>query len=94
MLLAPISRTAARLVRRAAERSSSRSQPSGQPGTAQPVALAAGLLTTYAKNHVAIAGSTLVDGTITDRSHSTVALGTAGGASEPRTASAAAPAST
>jgi hypothetical protein len=51
----------------------------GRPGTAQPVAIAAGLLTTYASNHVAIAGSTLVDGTITDRSHSTVALGTAGG---------------
>jgi hypothetical protein len=77
-LLAPISRTAA---------GSSGGPPSelvplaanGQPGTAQPVAIAAGLLTTYAKNHVAIAGSTLVDGTITDRSHSTVALGTAGG---------------
>ncbi|HEX6696159.1 MAG TPA: hypothetical protein VF080_05170, partial [Solirubrobacteraceae bacterium] len=52
----------------------------GQPGTAQPVALAAGLLTTYATNRVAVAGSTLVDGTISDRSHSTVALGTAGGA--------------
>jgi hypothetical protein len=53
--------------------------PDGAPGTAQPVAVAAGLLTTYAKNHVAVAGSTLVDGTITDRSHSAVALGTAGG---------------
>jgi hypothetical protein len=52
----------------------------GRPGPAQPVAVAAGLLTTYAKNHVAIACSTLVDGTITDRSHSAVALGTAGGA--------------
>jgi hypothetical protein len=79
VMLAPISRTAA---------GSSGGPPSalvplqanGQPGTAQPVAVAAGLLTTYAKNHVAIAGSTLVDGTITDRSHSTVALGTAGGA--------------
>jgi hypothetical protein len=78
-LLAPISRTAA---------GSSGGPPSelvplaanGQPGTAQPVAIAAGLLTTYAGNHIAIAGSTLVDGTITDRSHSTVALGTAGGA--------------
>jgi hypothetical protein len=78
-LLAPISRTAA---------GSPAGPPSelvplgadGQPGTAQPLAIAAGLLTTYAKNHVAIAGSTLVDGTITDRSHSTVALGTAGGA--------------
>jgi hypothetical protein len=78
-VLVPISRTAAgssggpasALVALAAD---------GRPGTAQPVALAAGLLTTYAKNHVAIAGSTLVDGTITDRSHSTVALGTGGGA--------------
>ena len=79
VLLAPISRTAAgspagppsELVALA---------PNGQPGAAQPVNVAAGLLTTYAKNHVAIAGSTLVDGTITDRSHSTVALGTTGGA--------------
>jgi hypothetical protein len=78
-LLVPISRTAL---------GSSGGPPSelvplaanGQPGTAQPVAIAAGLLATYANNHVAIAGSTLVDGTITDRSHSTVALGTAGGA--------------
>jgi hypothetical protein len=78
-LLAPISRTAL---------GSSGGAPSeliglgadGQPDPAQPVAIAAGLLTTYANNHVAIAGSTLVDGTITDRSHSTVALGTAGGA--------------
>jgi hypothetical protein len=53
--------------------------PDGTPGTAQPVAVAAGLLTTYAKNHVAVGGSTLVDGTITDRSHAAVALGTAGG---------------
>lgn len=79
VLLAPISRTAlgssggppSELVALAA---------SGQPGTSQPVAVAAGLLTTYAKSRVAIAGSTLVDGTITDRSHSAVALGTAGGA--------------
>ena len=78
-LLAPISRTAA---------GSSGGPPSelvpiaatGQPGAAQKVAAAAGLLTTYARNRVAVAGSTLVDGTITDRSHSTVALGTAGGA--------------
>jgi hypothetical protein len=78
-LLAPISRTAL---------GSSGGPPSeligvgadGQPGPARPVAIAAGLLTTYARNRVAIAGSTLVDGTITDRSHSTVALGTAGGA--------------
>ena len=79
VLLAPISRTAlgssggppSELVALAA---------SGQPGTSQPVAVAAGLLTTYAKSRVAIAGSTLVDGTITARSHSAVALGTAGGA--------------
>jgi hypothetical protein len=48
----------------------------GRPGTPQPVSLAAGLLTTYAKGHIAVAGSTLVDGTITERSHATVALGT------------------
>jgi len=79
VLLAPISRTAAgspggppsELVGLG---------PNGQPGPAQPVAIAAGLLTTYAGNHIAIAGSTLVNGTITDRSRSTVALGTAGGA--------------
>ena len=79
VLLAPISRTAA---------GSSGGPPSelvpiaanGQPGTPQTVAAAAGLLATYAKNRVAVAGSTLVDGTITDRSHSAVALGTAGGA--------------
>jgi hypothetical protein len=50
--------------------------PAGQPGTPQPVSIAAGLLTTYAKGHIAVAGSTLVNGTITDRSHSAVALGT------------------
>jgi hypothetical protein len=79
VLLAPISRTAA---------GSADGPPSelvalgpyGQSGPAQPVAIAAGLLAAYAGNHVAIAGSTLVDGTITDRSHSAVALGTAGGA--------------
>jgi hypothetical protein len=79
VLVAPISRTAAgspagppsELVALA---------PNGEPGAAQPVNVAAGLLTTYARNRVAVAGSTLVDGTITDRSHSTVALGTAGGA--------------
>jgi hypothetical protein len=79
VLLAPISRTAL---------GSSGGPPSelvpiaanGQPGTPQPVAIAAGLVTTYAKSRVAIAGSTLVDGTITDQSHATVALGTAGGA--------------
>jgi hypothetical protein len=52
--------------------------PDGQAGTPQPVAVAAGLLTTYAKNRIAVAGSTLVGGTITDRSHSAVALGTPG----------------
>jgi hypothetical protein len=77
--LAPISRTAA------GSPAGPRSElvtlaPDGQPGAAQPVNLAAGLLTAYAKNRVAVAGSTLVNGTITDRSHSTVALGTAGGA--------------
>jgi hypothetical protein len=79
VLLAPISRTAAgspggppsELVGLG---------PNGQPGPTQPVNVAAGLLTTYATNRVAVAGSTLVDGTITDRSHSAVALGTAGGA--------------
>ena len=50
----------------------------GTPGAPQPVSLAAGLLTTYAKGHIAVAGSTLVDGTITDRSQATVALGTPG----------------
>jgi hypothetical protein len=79
VLLAPISRTAAG----SPGGPSSELVPieaNGQPGTAQAVTVAAGLLTTYAKTHVAIAGSTLVDGTITDRSHATVALGTAGGA--------------
>jgi hypothetical protein len=50
----------------------------GVPGTPQQVSVAAGLLTSYAKGHIAVAGSTLVDGTITDRSHSAVALGTPG----------------
>jgi hypothetical protein len=48
----------------------------GRPGVPRPVSLVAGLLTTYAKGHIAVAGSTLVDGTNTDRSHATVALGT------------------
>lgn len=48
----------------------------GRPGTPQPVALAAGLLTTYAKGHIAVAGSTLHNGTIDEHSHATVALGT------------------
>jgi hypothetical protein len=56
----------------------------GTPGAAHPVALAAGLLTTYAKGHIAVAGSTLVDGTITDRSHATVALGTPSAPGTPR----------
>jgi hypothetical protein len=79
VLLAAVSRTAA---------GSSGGAPSelvpigadGRPGAPQPVADAAGLVTSYAKNHVAVAGSTLVGGTITDRSHVQVALGTAGGA--------------
>jgi hypothetical protein len=79
VLLAPISRTApgspagppSELVALA---------PTGEPGAAQPVNVAAGLLAAYAKNHIAVAGSTLVGGTITDRSHVQVALGTAGGA--------------
>jgi hypothetical protein len=48
----------------------------GQPGTPQPISLAAGLLTTYAKGRIAVAGSTLHDGTIDEHSHATVALGT------------------
>jgi hypothetical protein len=50
----------------------------GQPGTPQPVSVAAGLLATYAKGRVAVAGSTLHNGTIDDRSHVAVALGTPG----------------
>jgi hypothetical protein len=79
VLLAPISRTAAGSPAGPASELVALA-PNGQPGAAQPVNVAAGLLTTYAQNRVAVAGSTLVDGTITDRSHSTVALGTAGGA--------------
>ena len=79
VLLAPISRTAAGSPAGPPSELVALS-PNGEPGAAQTVNVAAGLLTAYAKNHVAIAGSTLVDGTITDRSHSTVALGTAGGA--------------
>lgn len=78
-LLAPVSRTAAGSPAGPPSELAALA-PTGQPGAAQPVNVAAGLLTTYAKNRVAVAGSTLVDGTITDRSHSTVALGTAGGA--------------
>jgi len=48
----------------------------GQPGTGQPVSVAAGFLATYAKGHIAVAGSTLHNGTIDDRSHVAVALGT------------------
>jgi hypothetical protein len=48
----------------------------GQPGTPQPVSVAAGLLATYAKGRVAVAGSTLHNGTIDDHSHVAVALGT------------------
>jgi hypothetical protein len=54
-------------------------QPDGEPGTPHPVSIAAALLTSYVTSHVAVAGSTLVDGTITDRSHATVALGSPGG---------------
>lgn len=50
----------------------------GQPGTPQPVSVAAGLLATYAKGRIAVAGSTLHNGTIDDRSHVGVALGTPG----------------
>jgi hypothetical protein len=50
----------------------------GQPGTPQPVAVAAGLLATYAKGRIAVAGSTLHNGTIDDHSHVAVALGTPG----------------
>lgn len=78
-LLAPISRTALGSAGGAPSELVALG-PDGRSGAAQPVAIAAGLMTTYAANHVAIAGSTLVDGTITDRSHATVALGTAGGA--------------
>jgi hypothetical protein len=53
--------------------------PDGQVGAPRPVAVAAALVTAYAKNHIAVAGSTVVDGTITDRSHVSVALGTPGG---------------
>jgi hypothetical protein len=52
--------------------------PDGQLGTPQPVAVAAGLLATYASGHIAVAGSTLHNGTIDDRSHVAVALGTPG----------------
>ena len=48
----------------------------GKPGTPQPVSLAAGLLATYAKGRIAVAGSTLHNGTIDEHSHATVALGT------------------
>jgi hypothetical protein len=50
--------------------------PDGQLGAPQPVAVAAGLLEAYAKGHIAVAGSTLHNGTIDDRSHVAVALGT------------------
>jgi hypothetical protein len=52
--------------------------PDGQPGSPQPVSIAAGLLATYANGHIAVAGSTLHNGTIDDHSHVAVALGTAG----------------
>jgi hypothetical protein len=52
--------------------------PDGQSGTPQPVSVAAGQLATYANGHIAVAGSTLHDGTIDDHSHVAVALGTPG----------------
>ncbi|MEN3285491.1 MAG: hypothetical protein V7607_6631 [Solirubrobacteraceae bacterium] len=52
--------------------------PDGQLGPPQPVSIAAGLLATYAQGHVAVAGSTLHNGTIDDHSHVAVALGTPG----------------
>jgi hypothetical protein len=48
----------------------------GRPGSPQPVSLAAGLLATYGNGRIAVAGSTLHNGTIDDHSHATVALGT------------------
>jgi hypothetical protein len=51
-------------------------RPDGQPGTPQPISVAAAQLATYAKGHIAVAGSTLHNGTIDDRSHVSVALGT------------------
>jgi hypothetical protein len=50
--------------------------PTGQPGTPQPLTVAAGQLATYAKGRIAVAGSTLHDGTIDEHSHVAVALGT------------------
>jgi hypothetical protein len=50
--------------------------PDGQPGTPQPVSVAAGQLASYAKGHIVVAGSTLHNGTIDDHSHVAVALGT------------------
>jgi hypothetical protein len=50
--------------------------PTGQPGTPQPVTVAAGQLATYAKGRIAVAGSTLHNGTIDEHSHVAVALGT------------------
>ena len=52
--------------------------PDGQPGTPQPVSVAAGQLATYAKGRIVVAGSTLHDGTIDDHSHVAVAVGTPG----------------
>jgi hypothetical protein len=52
--------------------------PDGQPGTPQPVSVAAGQLATYAKGRIVVPGSTLHDGTIDDHSHVAVAVGTPG----------------
>jgi hypothetical protein len=52
--------------------------PDGQPGTPQPVSVAAGQLATPAKGHIVVAGSTLHDGTIDEHSHVPVAVGTPG----------------
>jgi hypothetical protein len=73
-LLAPVSRTALGSTGTPSELVPLGSD--GTPGTTQPVSIAAGLLASYAKGHIAVAGSTLVTGTITDRSHAAVALGT------------------
>jgi hypothetical protein len=50
--------------------------PTGQAGALQPITVAAAQIATYAKGRIAVAGSTLHDGTIDDHSHVAVALGT------------------
>lgn len=76
-LLAPVSRTAAGSPPQIPSELVPLT-PDGQLGAPQPVAVAAGVLATYAKDHIAVAGSTLHNGTIDDRSHVAVALGTPG----------------